>query len=91
MNIRELIKDMLPKRDENEAVLEKLSSLSNESAKIREQISELQNTLADNTRALSTLAIIQARLINEISEIMDQRQREKKAAVKKNPGPEFTN
>lgn len=91
MNIRDTIKGMLSGQDENRAVLERLSVLSDESTKIREQIVEMQKTLADNTRALSTLAIIQARLINEISEIVDQRQREKKAVVKKNPGPEFTN
>jgi septal ring factor EnvC (AmiA/AmiB activator) len=92
MNLKKALMSLFFSKD-LEKLNDQLEEISKENKNLLEKIESMKSTISDNSRALATLAIIQSRLINEISDLVESNQREKKKkpAIRKNPGPEFTN
>lgn len=93
MNIKKMIRDFFINPDLVEELRAEQKIAQEDQKKVHAQLAQIHHIMEENARALATLAIVQARMISEIGEIIDtsQSEKRKKPAPKKNPGPEFTN
>lgn len=92
MNLKSVMRNLVDS-EHLENINNQMMEISKENSALKDKIESMQSTIAENSRALSMLAIIQSRLINEISDLVEinQREKKKKTVIRKNPGPEFTN
>lgn len=92
MNLKNVMRNIVDS-DGLEKINNQMLEIYKENGALKDKIESMQATIAENSRALSMLAIIQTRLINEIGELVElnQREKKKKTIIRKNPGPEFTN
>jgi hypothetical protein len=91
MRLKEELKNLFVDKERDLAVDAQLQRLQDGQDEINARLNQIQSDLKENSRALATLAIIQARLLNEISDLLSQKEKKKPATTKKSSGPEFTN
>ena len=92
MNLKEAIKDYIARFIGINNLTNRVTESLETQEKILARISEIDNRLTENTRALATLAIVQASLVREISEYIESKEKPKyKKAQPRNTGSDFTN
>lgn len=90
--IKRYVRDFIFDYSTLNSVQDRSEKIADEQNKMREQISAIETRLAENTRALATLALIQSRLLGEINELIESSKADKsKGNRSKIPGTEFTN
>lgn len=91
MSLKSDIKRLLGDHEREKIVDLQMQNLKSGQDEIGARLDQIQSDLKENSRALATLAIIQARLLSEISDVLSEKEKKKPASVKKVTGPEFTN
>lgn len=92
MNVKEIIKTFLADVMGSDTINLRLDENLKSQEKLAARMGDLENRIVENTRALATLAIVQASLVREMSEYIESKEKPKyKKAQHRNTGPDFTN